>query len=92
MMMHIVSTHGDLEAMRAQVRDVYYGCKQGATESISSYQIRFEQAVQVLKEVGETVPSNVQQAHDFIRWLDRVQFSQLQCSLENEVALKGSAR
>ena len=67
-------------AMKAQAWDVYYGCKQGATESISSYQIRFEQAVQVLKEVGETVPSNVQQAHDFIRWLDRARFSQLQCS------------
>ena len=56
----MVSTHGDLEAMKAQARDVYYGCKQDATESISNYKIRFEQAVQVLKEVGETVPSNVQ--------------------------------
>ena len=54
--------------------------------------IRVVQAVLILKEVGETVPSNVQQAHDFLRWLDRAQFSQLQCALENDVALEGSAR
>lgn len=67
---HMQSTHGVGVFDQLRARDTYNSLRQGSTESLSQFKRQTTEAIDVMRSVNETAPSDAAQATDFIHRLD----------------------
>lgn len=87
---HMRSTHGFGVFDQLRARDTYNSLRQGPGESLSQFKKRTTEALDLLKSVNETIPSEEAQATDFIHRLDE-RHQELKDGLLNAVTL-GTAK
>lgn len=91
----IVATHSVMsdtntpEIAKQEARDDYYGYRQGQFSSLLKYVQGYKQRVKNMEYCGCTyIPSNTEQAMDFIRGLDDDRYGALKTQLTNEESMR----
>ena len=83
---HMAAINMDEEETKHDVRRKYNELRQGRFyETVYSYRERFENAIEALRAVGETIPTPTQQAYDFLAGLDNNRYYQLKLDYKNRV-------
>ena len=83
---HMAAMNIDEEETKFDVRKKYNELRQGKFyETVDSYRERFENAIDALRAVGENIPTQPQQAYDFLAGLDNNRYYQLKLDYKNRV-------
>ena len=83
---HMATMNIDEEETKFDVRKKYNELRQGKFyETVDSYRERFENAIDALRAVGENIPTQPQQAYDFLAGLDNNRYYQLKLDYKNRV-------
>ncbi len=83
---HIVTAIGNPVADRATARDNYSKVKQHPTESLARYKVRFDNAVRARVALEDPhLPSEEDQAMDFINRLDDARYARFRANMRNSV-------
>jgi hypothetical protein len=87
---HLTTETGFKLKDKYTVRTEYYALRQETGESLARFKHRFDQVLKQFRAVAkpEEVPNDADQAIDFIKWLDKARYGQLQVDLDNNAALK----
>mmetsp|Transcript_12134 Transcript_12134/g.20093 ORF Transcript_12134/g.20093 Transcript_12134/m.20093 type:complete len:408 (+) Transcript_12134:2071-3294(+) len=75
---------------RKSLRDSYSNLKQGPSETMAAFKLRFQNAVDTLKSCGIPVPDLKDQAMDFLYGLDRARFLAFIDEVKQNASLEAS--
>jgi hypothetical protein len=70
---------------RLKAREAYNKLFQQNNESVAHFKERFENALDQLRAIGADLPSEADQAMDFINKLDNYRFARFKVELENDI-------
>jgi hypothetical protein len=82
---HLAVDTGVSIVNQKEARTKYGGIRQGATESLTSYKMRFEDSLKGLTAVGVAPVADAEQAVDFITGLDSHRYVDLKVQLQTEL-------
>jgi hypothetical protein len=87
---HLTTETGFKLKDKYTVRTEYYSLRQETSESLARFKHRFDQVLKQFRAVAkaEEIPDDADQAIDFIKWLDKSRYGQLQVDMDNNAAMK----
>jgi len=84
---HLSTDTGFNQKDRQNARGYYNSLQQSETESLLEFKVKFDNAIESMEAVGQTLPDPVDQSIDFINRLTGSRYDALKVQLENNQAM-----